>query len=304
MNRFEDIQTFIKVVEAQGFTQAAQELGVSKSVVSRRISELEDRLGARLLNRTTRRLSPTELGQAFYERCTRIATDMEDAEAAVMNLQTAPRGTLRLTAPASLGRGYLAQNLTSFMSEYPDILVDVLLSDRVVDLVEEGLDVAIRVGQLRDSSLVARKLGQSTVVVVASPNYLQRRGTPRDAQDLAEHDCLVYTGNGIGELWRYDGPDGQRGVRVKPRMLSNDGELLCGAAICGHGLTFLPSFLVADAVRAGLLRVVLSDIMRNELGIYAIYPQSRHLTPKVRALVDFLRKSFGSEAPWESILHD
>jgi DNA-binding transcriptional LysR family regulator len=304
MNRFEDIQTFVKVVEAQGFTQAARELGVSKSVVSRRIGDLEDRLGARLLNRTTRRLSPTELGQAFYDRCARIAADVEEAEAAVANLQTAPRGTLRLTAPASLGRGYLAQNLTQFMSLYPDILVDVLLSDRVVDLVEEGLDVAIRVGQLRDSSLVARKLGQTTVVVVGSPAYLDRYGTPTELGHLAEHDCLVYTGTGPSEAWRYAGPDGPRAVRVRARMLSNDGQLLCEAAVCGHGLTFLPSFLVAEAVRDGHLRVVLKDTVQNPLGIYAIYPHSRHLTPKVRALVDFLRQSFGTEPPWERILHD
>ncbi len=304
MNRFEDIQTFIKVVETEGFTKAAREMGVSKSVVSRRIGDLEDRLGARLLNRTTRKLSPTELGQAFYERCVRIATDMEEAEAAVMNLQTAPRGTLRLTAPSSLGRVYLAQILTRFMGQYPDILVDILLSDRVIDLVEEGLDLAIRVGQLADSSLIARKLGASTLVVVASPDYLHRRGTPTDPGQLSEHDCLVYTGNGIGENWRYHGADGPRTVRVRPRMFSNDGDLLCGAAICGHGLTFLPTFLVADAVRDGKLHIVLRETMRNELGIYAIYPHSRHLTPKVRALVDFLRDSMGACPPWEQILND
>ncbi|MBV5335683.1 LysR family transcriptional regulator, partial [bacterium] len=193
MDKLDDMLAFIKVVDARSFTAAADRLGLSKSVVSRRIAELEDRLGARLLNRTTRRLSPTEVGQAFYERCTRIVSDLDEAERAVGDLHGAPRGRLRLNAPVSFGRLHLAAAIVAFVERHPAIEIDIELNDRYVDLLEDGYDLAVRIGRLRDSSLVARKLAPCRRVMVASPAYLERFGAPQIPEDLARHNCLLYT---------------------------------------------------------------------------------------------------------------
>jgi DNA-binding transcriptional LysR family regulator len=304
MDRFQDIETFIKVVETGGFTNAASELGLSKSVVSRRINDLENRLGARLLNRTTRRLSPTEVGQAFYERCKRILADIQEAEAAVTNLQTAPRGTLRVSAPTSLGRIHLAPILGEFMRTYPDISLDVSLNDRFVDLVDEGFDLAIRVGHLRDSSLIATRLASARRIAIASPAYLAEHGEPQTLSDLSAHECMVYTATEGGDLWRLNGTDGPRTIRISGRVHTNDGEVMCRLAMAGHGIAVVPTFVCDELLRSGQLQVILSKVLEDEVGIYAVYPHSRHLSPKVRALVDFLKLSIGPRPAWEKVLDD
>jgi DNA-binding transcriptional LysR family regulator len=284
---------FVKVVEHGGFTAAAQDLGVPKSTVSRQIARLEDRLGVRLLNRTTRALRTTEAGQAYYERCSRILSDVADAEGAVTQSQVKPRGTLRVSGPLSFGHLFLGPLVSAFLDEYPDVRLDLSLSDRKVDLIEEGYDLALRIGVLDDSSLVARRLGPSTMLVVGSPAYLARKGTPRVPADLRDHDCLTYEYS--SPSWRFaDGP-----VAVRGRLASNNGDVLRDAALGGHGLWYGPRFLVGDAVREGRLVSVLEDHLRQNGGIWAIYPANRHLSAKVRAFVDFAATFWGDVPPWE-----
>lgn len=302
MDKLDDMMAFIKVVEARSFTAAGARLGLSKSVVSRRIAELEDRLGARLLNRTTRKLSLTEIGQAFYERCARIVADVEEAERAVGDLHGAPRGRLRVNAPVSFGRLHLAAAIVAFIERYPAIEIDVDLNDRYVDLLEDGYDLAVRVGRLRDSSLVARKLAPSRRAVVASPDYLERHGTPETPADLAQHNCLLYTNIPTAEQWQFADGDGAYSVKVSGRMRANNGDLACAAAVAGLGIAVLPTFLCGAALGAGDLTALNLPLKTTETGVYAVYPQNRHLSSKVRAFVDFLAARFGPSPYWDAAL--
>lgn len=302
MDKLDDMMAFIKVVEARSFTAAGARLGLSKSVVSRRIAELEDRLGARLLNRTTRKLSLTEIGQAFYERCARIVADVEEAERAVGDLHGAPRGRLRVNAPVSFGRLHLAAAIVAFIERYPAIEIDVDLNDRYVDLLEDGYDLAVRVGRLRDSSLVARKLAPSRRAVVASPDYLERYGTPQTPADLAQHNCLLYTNIPTAEQWQFADGDGAYSVKVSGRMRANNGDLACAAAVAGLGIAVLPTFLCGAALGAGDLTALNLPLKTTETGVYAVYPQNRHLSSKVRAFVDFLAARFGPSPYWDAAL--
>ncbi|HYD64068.1 LysR family transcriptional regulator [Azospirillum sp.] len=299
MDRLDDMLAFIKVVDTRSFTAAADRLNLSKSVVSRRISELENRLGARLLNRTTRKLSLTEVGQAFYERCTRILADLEEAERAVTDLHAAPRGRLKVNAPLSFGLLHLAPAIAAFMERYPDIEIDIDLNDRYVDLIDEGYDVAVRIGRLRDSSLIARRLAPNRRVVCASPAYLERHGTPQVPEDLANHHCLLYTNVPLAEQWQFRVNGETRTVRVSGTLFANNGDILLSAAVAGRGIIVSPTFLAGPALAAGQLRCLLFDCMVTESAVYAVYPQNRHLSPKVRAFVDFLASRFGPEPYWD-----
>lgn len=302
MDRLDDMVTFIKVVDTHSFTAAATKLGVSKSVVSRRMSDLENRLGARLLNRTTRRLSVTEVGQAFYERCARIVTDLDEAERAVTNLHAAPRGTLKLSAPVSFGRLHLASAVAAFLGMHPAIDIEMDLNDRAVDLVDEGYDLAIRIGRLKDSTLIARKLAPSRRVVCGSPDYFRRRGMPRHPDDLTEHDCLIYANTPLAEQWQFQVNGEVRPVKVSGRLKVNNGDMLREAAIAGLGIAVMPTFLVGDALSTGALTCVLYDHTVTTAGVHAVYPHNRHLSPKVRAFVDFLAARFGPLPYWDAAL--
>ncbi len=302
MDRLDDMLAFIKVVDTKSFTAAADRLNLSKSVVSRRIGELENRLGARLLNRTTRKLSLTEVGQAYYERCSRILADLEEAEQAVADLHAAPRGRLRVNAPVSFGVRHLAPAVAEFLNRYPLIEVDLELNDRFVDLVDEGYDLAIRIGRLRDSSLIARRLAPARAVVCASPAYLERHGTPQTPEDLSNHRCLIYTNLPTPEIWHFKVDGEVRGVRVSGPMRGNNGDLLRDAAIAGVGIVLSPTFLCGDALSSGALRAFLSDCMIAEASVNAVYPQNRHLSPKVRVFVDFLVQRFGQRPYWDCAL--
>ncbi|MEE8271095.1 MAG: LysR family transcriptional regulator, partial [Alphaproteobacteria bacterium] len=245
---------FARVVEANSFTVAARRLGLSKSAVSKQIARLEDRLGARLLNRTTRRISPTEVGAAFYERCARVAAEVEEAELAVTRLQAEPRGVLRVNAPMSFGMAHLAPAIAAFMERYPDVRIDLTLNDRVVDLIDEGFDVAVRIGHLADSSLVARRLAPSRLVLCAAPSYVERRGAPATPDDLVNHDCMVYSIVATGEQWTFVGRDGaHHTVRVAARLRVNNGDEMRDIAAAGLGLTILPTFIAADHITNGRL---------------------------------------------------
>lgn len=300
MDRLEDMIAFVRVAESQSFTAAAERLGLSKSAVSRRMAELEDRLGVRLINRTTRRLGLTEVGQTFYERCQRIIADIEDAECSATRVAAEPRGILRVNAPTSFGIQHLGPALAAFMTRYPRIELVMDLNDRFVDLIEEGYDVALRIGRLRDSSLVARRLAVSRRVLCAAPAYLDQAGRPRQPEDLARHRCLIYTNVASPGHWTLIGPDGTVTQPVTGPMHSNNGDMLRELAIAGHGIATLPSFLVADALTDGRLEMVLPDHPPIEGALHAIFPHGRHLTTKVRVFVDFLARQFGPEPYWDS----
>lgn len=293
---------FIKVVDTRSFTAAAERLNLSKSVVSRRIAELENRLGARLLNRTTRKLSLTEVGQAYYERCTRILTDLEEAEQAVADLHAAPRGRLRVNAPVSFGMQHLAPAIAEFLARYTSIEIEMDLNDRYVDLIDEGYDLAVRIGRLRDSSLIAKRLAPARRVVCASPAYLEKHGMPAIPEDLMNHNCLIYTNVPAAEQWQFRVGEELRTVRVSGTLRANNGDLLHAAAVAGVGIVVLPTFMVGQALSTGALKTLLLDCYTSESNVYAVYPQNRHLSPKVRAFVDFLADRFGPRPYWDCAL--
>ncbi|HYG88192.1 MAG TPA: LysR family transcriptional regulator [Azospirillum sp.] len=302
MDRLDDMLAFIKVVDTKSFTAAAERLNLSKSVVSRRIAELENRLGARLLNRTTRKLSLTEVGQAFYDRCTRIVSDLDEAERAVADLHAAPRGRLRVNAPLSFGLLHLTPAIADFMQRFPAIEIDIDLNDRYVDLIDEGYDVAVRIGRLRDSSLIARRLAPNRRVLCASPAYLEKHGTPMAPEDLAQHSCLLYTNVPAAEQWQFRVGGETRSVRVSGTLRANNGDILLAAAIAGHGIVVSPTFMCGEALASGALQAVPLEGYTSESAVYAVYPQNRHLSPKVRAFVDFLAARFGPEPYWDTEL--
>lgn len=293
------LAVFAKVAEVKSFTKAAEALGLSKSAVSKHVAGLEERLKARLLQRTTRRLSLTEVGTALFARAQRIVAEVEEAERAVTTLSTEPRGTLRVSAPMSFGVRHLGPLVAEFMARYPELNVEMILNDRMVDIVEDGFDLAIRIAKLPDSSLIARKLCPGRRVVCASPAYWRRHGIPKTPADLKGHNCLMYTYLlSPGEL-RFDGPAGPLTIPVAGTLHSNNGDILRSAALAGIGFYFAPTFLVGDDVRAGRLERVLPEYDDTSLSIYAVYPHNRHLSAKVRAFIDFLAERFGGEPPWD-----
>ncbi len=302
MEPYAGIAVFTRVAETGSFSAAARDLGLSKSAVSKRVAALENRLGARLINRTTRRLSLTEVGAAFYERAVRILAEMEEAEQAISRLHGEPRGTLRVNMPMSFGIGHVAPALADFMARYPDLRVAMELTDRRVDLIEEGVDLAIRIAELPDSSFVARRLAPARRVVCASPDYWQRRGRPRHPTDLADHSCLIYTylsALSAQREWRFKGPKGPVSVHVSGCLEANNGDALRDAALAGLGVYLAPTFIVGDDLWAGRLEEVLSDYEDSRLSVYAVYPHRQHLSAKVRAFVDFLVERFGPEPYWD-----
>jgi len=298
--QLESMALFARVVEAGGFSAAARELGLSKASVSKRVARLEDRLGVRLLNRTTRRLSLSEAGEAFYAGCRRMMSEAEAAEQAVTYLASAPRGTLRVNAPMSFGQLHLAPAMTAFLRRYPELAVDLVLDDREINLVQDGFDVGVRIKALRDSSLIARRLAPARALICAAPSYLAAHGQPARPEDLTRHPCLLYSYQAEPGVWLLRGPDGERRVRVNGRLRANNGEALREAAVAGFGLVLMPSFIVGEEVRRGRLTPVLSDWIAGEpLAIHAIYPASRNLSPKVRVFVDFLAERFAPEPYWD-----
>ncbi|MGF1611677.1 MAG: LysR family transcriptional regulator [Kiloniellales bacterium] len=300
MQDLSSLAVFARVVEAGGFSAAAGTLGLSKSAVSKQVSRLEARLGIRLLNRTTRRLSLTEAGALFYEGCQRMVAEAEAAEAAVTHLAAAPRGTLRVNAPVSFAMLHLVPILPELMEGCPELSIDLTLNDRRVDLVEEGYDVAVRIGRLTDSSLIARRLAPSRSLLCAAPAYLERHGTPQRPEDLARHNCLIYTYQAEGALWRFQGPEGAASVRVTGRLQVNNGDALCAALLAGAGIGRLPTFIAGDALRAGrLLRLLPDWPLGEEAAVHAVYPAGRAPSPKIRVFIDFLAERFGEAPYWD-----
>jgi DNA-binding transcriptional LysR family regulator len=291
---------FAQVVDSRSFSAAAVRLGLSKSAVSKQIAKLEDRLGARLLNRTTRTLSPTDAGQDFYERCLRVVREVEEAERAITHLSAEPRGLLRLSAPASFGREYLAPLVPEMLARWPELRIEALFEDRFVDVVAEGFDLVIRITRLQDSSLVARRIASCRRVVCAAPSYLERHGVPRTPAELLQHDCILYSYATDQNEWEFLGPDGRlETVRVDGRLRANNAEVTLAALLAGAGLALSPDFIVGPDIAAGRLVPLLTDYDNPFGAIYAVWPHNRNLAPKVRAVVDFLVERFATEPIWE-----
>lgn len=291
------LELFVKVVDLGSYTAAAEAFGVSKSHVSRQVSALEDRLGARLLNRTTRTLTLTEAGRMFHDRCTDILGQIEDAERAVTSLQTNPRGELRISAPMTFGVRYLAPVIAEFMERNPELSVDAQLNDRWIDVVEDGFDLAVRIGKLPDSSLIARRLADVRLFAYASPGYVEKHPEISKPADLRDHDCLLYLHGGRGpQTWEFTRGDERASVAVTGPMISNNGEVLIESARKGLGVTFGPDFIAAPSVENGSIVPVLAD-WYSPGSLWAIYPHRRHVSAKVRTFVEFLAEAF-ADPPW------
>ena len=296
MDRFLEMQTFAAVVDAGSFVKAADALEMSKAAVSRYVGELEARLGVRLLQRTTRRLSLTDEGQAFYARSKELLASLEDAEVEITARSARASGLLRINAPYSFGIGHLAPLWGDFHAQHPQVTIDLTLSDRVVDLVDEGYDIAIRIAQLPNSTLVSKRLATTRVVLCASPGYLEEHGTPRHPAELAQHAVISYSYLSTRDEWHFDGPQGRSSVHTAPWMHTNNGDTCRAAALAGHGVILQPTFLVGKDIRSGALVELLPAYRSLELGIYAVYPTRKHVLPKVRVLIDFLAERFAQTA--------
>jgi len=300
MDRLTAIGVFVQVVERKSFSAAARHLGLGVSTVSKHVAHLESWLGAKLLHRTTRCLSLTEVGGVIYQRCLRIVTELDDAEVAASELLKTPQGVLRVNAPLTFGQLYVVPAVTDFLQRYREVKVDLTLNDRSLDPIAGGFDVTVRiVPKLPSSDLIARKLAPNRLVVCGSPAYLARAGVPDEPRDLAQHSCLSYTYLSSPSIWRF-GPHGETSVAVSGCVQANSGDALREAAIAGLGLVQLPLFIVAGAVEAGRLRVVLEDHPRLETWIYALH--ARRASAKVHAFVDFLAARFGPRPQWERAL--
>jgi DNA-binding transcriptional LysR family regulator len=291
MDLFSSMRMYVAVVDGGSFAAAADKLDISRAMASKQIQKLEEHLGTRLLNRTTRRLSLTETGREFYERSIQIIGDVAEAEQIAGQMTRRPQGVLRVTIPLSYGQHRLGAIIGAYTQAYPQVQLDISLSDRKVDLVEEGLDLAIRIGAMPQSDLIARKIGGVRSIVCAAPAYLARHGAPQLPSDLVRHACLGYTLTGSGTDWRLEGPQGPVLVQISGPIRADNGDIIRLAALGGAGIVFQPHFIVGADIEAGRLVRVLADWQSAEMGVYAVYPSRKHLSAKVRTFVDFLVQS-------------
>jgi len=300
MDRFENMNTFIRVVESGTISAAADKLGVAKSAVSRRLKELEEHLGVELFHRTTRSMNLTDTGRGFYERSARILADLDEAESAAAQEHGELRGTLRVALPLSFGLHHMSAPISEFARRHPKVRFELDLNDRRVDLIEEGADVALRVGRLRDSSLIARKLFDARTVVIASPAYIAEHGAPQTPADLAGHDCLVYSNLPNPRRWVCRDAEGlAHEVEVDAVMSVSSGDFVCEQAIRGHGIAMQPTFIAGEAVARGDLVPLLTDYEWPVTPAWAVYPPTRHLSYRVREFIDFLVDTFAGKPSWD-----
>ncbi len=298
---FKGVTAFVQAAEAGGFTLAAKRLGLSKSGIAKSVSRLEDKLGVRLFNRTTRSFGLTDEGRAFYESCVRALTELENAETALTSRRGNPTGRLRVDLPVVFGRRWVVPALLDIGARYPELRLEISLTDRRIDPIEEGIDLVVRIGQLDDSAvLVARRLGVQTSVVCASPSYIVANGRPSTIDDLDRHSCIAFGQGGRILPWTFVGPDGRSIEKnVAGRFSSNHSDVILDAALAGQGLALLSTWLIADDLRAGRLVALLPEFATRGFQIHALWPRTRHLTPKVRVVVDELVARFLPRAPWD-----
>ncbi|MCP4874602.1 MAG: LysR family transcriptional regulator [Gammaproteobacteria bacterium] len=296
MNRFEELEAFVAVVDFQGFSNAGEKLGIAKSMLSRRVSELEKRLGVQLLQRTTRRQSLTETGAEFYQRATQLLADLYEAEQLVGDSQCDLAGKIKLAVPMGLGVSQLAETIHDFLREHPDIRIEVDLNDREVDLIDENIDLAIRVGDLSDSSLIARKLADEQFAVCASPAYLEQFGHPRHPSELVEHEVLIYSNIAVGRQWFYELDGKKISPRMKYRLSANNGEFLAAVASRGQAIVGGPVAMLQKYIDSGELTAILTDFPRSEVGMYAVYPPGRLISRRVRVFSDALFAHFAKQS--------
>ena len=294
-----DLDIFARVARTGNMSMAGREMGLSPAVVSKRISLLEDRLGARLFQRTTRQLTLTETGEGYFKRVVDILSLVEEAEDYVSRRNTKPRGVLKVSAPTSFNRLHITPYLPDFMTRYPDIELDMHLSDNFVDIIREGFDLAIRIGELEDSSLVARKLAKEVRVICAAPKYLAAAGTPKTIEDLEAHNCLL---SGAQDMWRLDGPEGPREIRVRGNMRSNSAEFTRAGLIQGLGIALRATWDIGSEIESGELKVVLPQYAgSSKNAIYAVYPCREFMPAKVNAFIDFYAEIFEKDAAWTKV---
>ena len=292
------MRVYTAVVEAGSFTGAADKLNLSRGMATRYVAQLEEHLGVRLLQRTTRKLSLTEAGNDYYERAVQVLAMIAEAESSVAQEASVPRGILRVSSSNAFGARHLGLAIAEFLQQYPGVQIDVTLSDRVVNLVEEGFDVAIRVATAIDPGLVARKLGHARLVVCAAPGYLKKHGVPEVPGDLVRHQCLTYAYVSSPNEWRFRRAGVEQKILVSGSLNGNSGDILRSAAVEGLGVTLQPDFMIDDALREGRLIRVLADWETDDLGVFAVYPNRKFLPPKVRSFIDFLVERFGPEPYW------
>jgi len=303
MLKTEEIQAFVQIVEAATITAAAERLGLAKSAVSRRLSELEDELGVELFHRTTRKLTLTDSGRGFYQRSTRILADLNEAQDAVSQAHQELSGQLRITAPFSFGMLHLGPAIIEFQQLHPKIKFDIDFNDRQLDLIQEGFDLGIRIADLKDSSLIARKLASVSTVVCASPDYLKAHGTPATPEDLNEHQCLTYSYLDIPDQWSFIDLQGQLQTITVPNVMQvNNGDFMRRAAIADLGVLRQPTFIAYESITKGELIPILEDYTIPSINAYAIYPPTRHLSQRVRTFIDFLVERFAGVPYWERCL--
>ncbi|MBL0163980.1 MAG: LysR family transcriptional regulator [Xanthomonadales bacterium] len=300
MDKFQGMQLFAKVVETGSFTAAAEALGISRALASKLIQILEENLGVRLLNRTTRRVSLTDAGRNYYQRISEILAQLAEAEAEAAELQIEPRGKMRVSAPISFSVRHLAPALSEFQRRHPRVELELELSDRLVDLVDEGFDLAIRIGKLADSSLVARRIAPASLVMVASPRYLDRAGVPSEPANLANHNFMIYTLATRRDEIVLERDDETVSTRIRGNLRVDNGDFIAAAAVEGHGISVLPTFIVGEHLQRGELVPVLEDWVIPSIAIHAVYAQTRSLPAKTRVLIDFLVERFGPQPYWES----
>jgi len=300
MDKIEAMNAFTKVVAAGSYAEAARRLGLTRSAVSKAVMELEQILGARLLDRTTRRVTPTEAGLAYYQRALSILADIEETELQISRLHEEPRGVLKINAPMSFGILYLGEAIAAFMARYPELRIELVLNDRFIDPLEEGVDITVRIGELADSSLIARRLAPAHRALVATPDYIAQYGAPETIATLAKHRCLAYGHMAATHRWQLAVDGVATNVQINAALCSNNGEVLRAAALAGNGIANLPTFLVGPDIAAGRLVSILSGNPPTSLGIFALYAPNRYLAAKTRLFIDFLAARFGDPPAWDA----
>lgn len=283
------MKVFRRVVEAGNFSEVAREMDLSQPTVSKHIAALEKHLGIKLLNRSTRQMSLTDTGRQYYDRCIHILDELSETESTLRNQQTQPLGVLRINTPVTYGERCIVPSLWAFLEKYPELKIDMIMDDQYVDLVKDGVDLAIRVGPMTDSCLIARKIGDSPRVTVASPDYIEKHGIPDNLSDLDNHNCIVYTLLTTCDEWYFNGPNGKESVRVNGRFSVNNPGAIRQAVCAGHGIAVTPTWLMNDYIKSGKVKVILKEYTPTSLDVHAVYPERRFVPAKVKIFIDYLK---------------